>query len=370
MFDSHLQIVRRHALVCFALVACSLPTAAQTGGFDRAGLLGVSLAGAEFGAEKRTFSNRQPGRNGTDYVFNSADTIAYFGQHGLRLVRLPFRWERIQPKLGQRLDTPHLNELLKFCRAAQEANVFVILDVHNYGRYRCVVDDVTRECVIDQEVRGRVPVSRHHLADLWTRLAKAFRREPAVVGYGLMNEPHDMGSSNWKLISQLSVDAIRRVDRQTAIVVAGDDWSSAERFVAANGGGAWIRDPVEKIVYEAHCYFDRDGSGKYRESFASELQHDPDLRNRGVARLKPFADWCRANNVRGLVGEFGVPADPQWKETTRRFLRYCERNRIAACYWAGGEWWGDYPLSIQPADADSTSAKQAAPQLKWLLESR
>jgi endoglucanase len=65
----------------------------------RAARRGVSLCGAEFGAEKADFSNENPGVFGRDYTYNSERTTAYFCDHDLRLLRLPFRWERLQPRL-------------------------------------------------------------------------------------------------------------------------------------------------------------------------------------------------------------------------------------------------------------------------------
>lgn len=327
-------------------------------------LTGVSLAGPEFGTHLPEFSNEQPGELGKDYVFPRPQTVKYFADAGIRLIRLPLTWERIQPRLGGELDPAYLAEAKKVLRAAQEHNAIVIIDLHNYGRYRLSENGTAREYVIDQEVAGRRPVSQTHFADLWKRLTIELRSERAVAGYGLMNEPHDMGKSNWKEISQRAVDAIRKIDRHTAIVVSGDDWSSAERFSKANGDKPWIRDPANHIVYEAHCYFDKDGSGKYRQSFAAEAKADPEIANRGVKRAQPFLDWCQRNAVRGLIGEFGTPADQSWREVTQRFLKSCNQAQVGVCYWAAGEWWGDYLLSIQPNE----DSKSIAPQLRWLQD--
>ena len=327
-------------------------------------LLGVSLAGPEFGVERSTFSNAAPGRYGQDYTFPRADTVEYFSKAGVDLIRLPFRWERIQPKLNGELDKKYLDRIKKVTRTALENNAFVILDLHNYGRYHKQVDGMPCECVIDQSVHGEVHVSRHHFADLWKRLALEFRGANSVVGYGLMNEPHDMGSSNWKEISQLAVDVIRKIDRETAIVVSGDEWASAERFAEINGDKPWIRDPANHVVYEAHCYFDQDGSGKYSQSYDAELTTDQDLSQRGAERVAPFLNWCRRNRVRGLIGEFGTPDDSRWGKVTLGFLKACQEAQVGVCYWAAGEWWGDYPLSIQPRD------NGVASQLRWLQSTK
>jgi endoglucanase len=252
--------------------------------------VGVSLAGAEFGVDSADFSNQHPGGVDVDFVFTDPATIQHFSRLGVGLLRIPFRWERIQPALGRNLDQSHVDALRRICRSAKQNGSRVLLDVHNYARYRIYLDGTPRTCVIDESVDGQVPVSRDDFADLWRRLALEFRNEPGVGAYGLMNEPHHMGRSDWKQISQHAVDAIRLVDKQKQIVVAGDRWSSAEEFVAANGREAWIRDPSKQVVYEAHCYFDRDGSGEYNLTFREELGRDPKLLDRGAERVKPFLD--------------------------------------------------------------------------------
>jgi endoglucanase len=326
---------------------------------------GVALAGGEFGAEKPTFSNLTPGEFGRDYTYNSARTVAYFCRLGLRLLRVPFRWERVQPHPGEDLDARELQRLRTVVAWARAEGGKVLLDLHNYGRFALGrPGGGRRECVIDEVVGGQVLVSRDHFADLWYRLARAFRDEEAVAGYGLMNEPHHMGSSDWKLISQAAVDAIRAARDHHRLYVAGDDWSSAARWVQANGPRAWIRDPQGQVVYEAHCYFDHDGSGHYHRSYAREVTDDPRLEDRGVERLLTFAGWCAANGVPGLVGEFGIPSDePGWRPVLARFLQALDRAGLEGCCWAAGEWWADYRLSIQP----SADFSRPTPQLSLLL---
>ena len=279
---AHFAVSLRILFLCSTLTSLCVAQRSADWSFP-----GVSLAGAEFGADSAVFSNTRPGRVEIDYTFPDQRTIEYFSRHGVKLLRIPFRWERVQPKLGGKLDRSHVEALRRVCRLAQRFGCRVLLDVHNYGRYRVDQNGRPRTCVIDEAIDGSVPVSRHHFADLWRRLAQEFRQENGVVAYGLMNEPHDMGSSDWKAISQRAVDAVRSVDRVTRVVVAGDQWSSAEHFLAINGTSAWIRDPTDKTIYEAHCYFDHDGSGKYALSFEDELRRDSELLSRGADRVRP-----------------------------------------------------------------------------------
>jgi endoglucanase len=92
---------------------------------------GVSLCGAEFGAEKADFSNENPGVFDRDYTYNSERTSAYFCDQDLRLLRLPFRWERLQPRLGEALDERELTRLKSAIAWARKHRGEVVLDVHN-----------------------------------------------------------------------------------------------------------------------------------------------------------------------------------------------------------------------------------------------
>jgi endoglucanase len=318
---------------------------------------GVSLAGPEFATQMANFSNENPGTFGRDYTYNSEATVAYFCTQGLRLLRLPLRWERLQPRLSQSLDAAELSRVETTVAWAQKHGGRVILDIHNYGRYFLQHDGQPCSCVIDQPLDGRIVVSRRHFADLWRRLAQAFRSESAVYAYGLMNEPHDMGQSSWQAISQAAVDAIRRGKDSHLILVAGDGWSSAAQFAQVNGRQAWIDDIARNTAYEAHCYFDEDSSGHYARSFEVELARDSRLVERGVHRLRPFVHWCRANRVRGFIGEYGIPAsETRWHAVLSRFLEELDQAGMDSCYWAAGEWWGQYPLSIQPDPASHQPA--------------
>lgn len=321
---------------------------------------GVSLAGAEFGSSRADFSNANPGVHGKDYQYPQRRTINYFAALGLGLLRLPVRWERLQPKLNKPLDAAELARLRQVVEWAGDCGAVVVLDLHNYGRYQLLIGGRPKAVIVDEKVGGVLALPRASFSDFWRRVAQELVGNDTVVGLGLMNEPHDMGQSDWKAISQAAVDAIRQVNQEVYVVVAGDGWSNAHRFEQLNGARAWIRDPANRVVYEAHCYFDSDASGKYHRSYASELQDDPQLPNRGAVRLKGFVQWCQRNGVPGLIGEFGAPGDSGWRGVLENALAVIQQSGANACYWAAGEWWNDYPLSVQPRnDMRQPAAQQA-----------
>lgn len=317
---------------------------------------GVSLAGAEFGTDRPTFSNQNPGTHGEDYLFNSEATIAYFAKKGFQILRIPFRWERVQPSLFQALHPAELGRLRQTADLAAKHGTRIILDLHNYGRYVLERDGKPFACVIGQDVDGSIPVPSAAFEDLWARLAAAFQGHPGVWALGLMNEPHDMGTTDWPAQTGRAVAAIRSEKSEHAVLVPGGEWSSSRYWERANPAEPWIEDPLDRCLYEAHCYFDADGSGRYALSYTAELSIDSRLSHRPADRLAPFLSWCRNHSVRGYLGEFGLPVhEPRWRAMCAAVVDLLDDAGIGWSYWAGGEWWGDYPLSLQPGDSGQDS---------------
>lgn len=319
--------------------------------------IGVSIAGGEFSSDRPTFSNERPGSLGQDYTYNSEKTFAYFAKRGFRLQRLPFRWERLQPKPGGALAPGELAEIRRRADWANRHGARLILDCHNYARYVMPINGVPTPCALGERVGSRVPITPEHLTNLWLRISDALGNHIGIDGWGIMNEPHSLGRIPWRTVSQDVVKALRADGDKKRIFVAGDGWSNAQRWADINGTKSWIKDPLGRTVYEAHCYFDSGNKGKYTRTFAKEHEEDDRLMSRGVERVMPFIDWCRRNRVTGMIGEFGVPAnDPAWTEVVRRFVSALDDAAMEAIYWAGGEWWGRYPLSIQPSRDFSTDS--------------
>ncbi len=293
--------------------------------------MGINMAGAEFG--QTTF----PGVYNTDYTFPSINQIKYYASKNIRLLRLPFRWERLQPTIGGNLDAAQLGYLNSFVDSCANYNIKVILDMHNFGRYR--LNNV--ETIINIGT-----ITRFDFADAWKKIADAFKNKPNIYAYCIMNEPNDMGPNVWLFTAQEAINAIRTVDTKTAIHINGDRNSSAECWRTCSDDLKYLKDPSNKIVYDAHCFFDKDGLGYYSSSSYDEAGADPFV---GIKRIKPFVEWLQLNNKKGFIGSFGVPYnDVRWIAALDSFTNYINANCINGCYWAGGPWWGDYKLSIEP----------------------
>lgn len=301
-------------------------------------LVGVNLSGAGFGPSV------VPGVHGTNYTYPAESYYKKYADLGMNLVRLPFLWERIQPQLNTELNAAELARLKQSLDYAHKHGVKVILDLHNYYRY-------FGKLIGSSEV----PISS--FAGVWKRIVQQVVNHPAVEGYGLMNEPYSTNGL-WPQAALAAAQAIRSVDSQRWVYVAGDRYSSAFHWPYYNNqliNDPWMRDPKNNLVYEAHMYVDKDFSGNY---FDQSEVFDPMV---GVNRVKPFVDWLKQNKLRGYIGEHGVPDfSPSAIVATDNLLAYLRQNCIPSTYWAAGPWWGEYALSLD------VSSGKARPQLPVL----
>src|SRR5580700_2128529 len=289
---------------------------------------GINLSGAELNEK---FS---PAVYGKDYIYPPLQELDYYASKGFSVVRLPYLWERLQPALFGELDEAELGRIKSFVAAAEARDIRIILSPHNFGRYLLNGDET---------LIGTAGVSIDAFADFSYKVAKAFAGDDAIYALSLMNEPHD-SNGMWKQTAQAGLDAIRRADRERLVLAPGDQWSGAWSWPEYNDDFL-LNDASDNIMYEAHQYFDIDHSGTYKEGHTL-VDASPE---RGVEWVRPFADWLKQHHVRGIITEFGVPNDdPRWLELTQRLLAYLAQESIPWTYWAGGPWWGDYPLSAEP----------------------
>jgi hypothetical protein len=139
---------------------------------------GVNMAGAEFAAD----AAHLPGTYSVDYAYDDTPAINSMAARGHKIIRVPFRWERIQPTRNAALDAAELARLTAVVDAVTAAGMRCVLDVHNYARY---IPSGGSELVLGTDIPAA------DLANLWSRLSTAFK-DKGLYGYGLMNEPHDL----------------------------------------------------------------------------------------------------------------------------------------------------------------------------------
>ncbi len=327
-------------LVVAACAGPSLNLAPTTLG-DGVALRGVNLSGAEFG--EQNVSADSSGLHGKDYIYpvpefiEGYETPVNLVAAGFNTFRLPFLWERLQPELGEPLDDAELTRLSTAVAYLNDLGAFVIIDPHNYARYR-------------GQVIGS-GVSAADFADFWRRLAEEFKTQRGVA-FGLMNEPNNMRTLDWVDAANAAIGAIRAVEAPNLILVPGNHWTGAHSWNRRQGGPSnaramlAIEDPLGFVAFEAHQYANRDSSGSTPDCVAPAS---------AAKRLAPFTRWLRTHGKIGFLGEFGGGPNPNCFAAVDAMLTHIEDNAdvyIGWTSWAAGPWWPDgYHLSLEPDGA-------------------
>jgi endoglucanase len=314
------------AILCLVTVNSAVSNA--TINYDRAPI-GITLNGAEFGEQNL------PGIYKKDYIFPTEQEIKYFAGKGIELIQLPVRWERIQQKIGAGLDQNQMALINKFISTCKEYRVSVIITIQNYGRYK--INNIPYTIGSKQ-----VPYNQYRA--FWKSFAANLKQHENIYGFNIMAEPYNMPEGVWENAAQEAIYGIREVDPLHTIIVDGNAYACAEKWVEYSDGLKYLEDSNNNLMYDAHCYFDTDCSGTYASGYNSDVTEKI-----GVQKVTPFINWLKKNNKRGYVGEFGVPKnDPRWIPVLDNFLSYIQSNGIGGCYWGAGPWWKGYSLSIEP----------------------
>lgn len=311
-------------------------------------MIGVNVSGSEYSWE----------------TYPIGSHLDYLRSKGIALIRLPIAWEKLQPALNGPLNQTEVARLKSFLDSAASRNMQVIIDIHNYARYnpRWAADAAANWGIVAVNNSHALPIGSASVPisafqDLWKKLAGALSGHAGLAGYDIMNEPYNLGSGVWPQAAQSAVDGIRSVDMKTTIYVEGTQWSSAYYWPYDNGN-LKIKDPANNFVYEAHLYFDGDGSGTYKQTYDQQGAYP----NWGVDRVQPFLKWLQQNNFKGFIGEFGVPEnDPRWLVVLDNFLSTLKQSNVSGTYWfyvygdpsGANSWWPeksgtDFSMSLVP----------------------
>jgi len=288
-------------------------------------LLGVNLAGAEFGSNV-------PGVFGTDYTYPTHAEIDYYASKGLGVIRLPFLWERMQRTEFGTLDATELGRLTDVVNYATSKGLKIEIEPHDYGYgFGALI--------------GSPQTPNSAFADFWGQLAQHFEANANVI-FGLMNEPHDQSATEWLGSANAAIAAIRSAGAVSQeILVPGSYWDGAWTWTSTDNAavvGTGVQDPAHNFAFEVHQYLDSDGSGTHAGAVSATI---------GVERLTAITQWAEATGNHLFLGEVGVTTDQTSLTALDGMLTYMQQHTDAwqgATYWAGGPWWGNYMFSIEP----------------------
>jgi endoglucanase len=290
---------------------------------------GVNLSCAEFG------EGNLPGEYGKEYTYPTDAELDYFTAKGMKVFRLPFRWERLQQAQMAELDGAELARIDNFVAYATSKGAFTILDPHNYARYHGGL------------IGQGVPATA--FADFWSKLADHYRTNDLVI-FGLMNEPHDMQTELWLQDANAAIASIRATGASNLILVPGNAWTGAHSWSSSWYGTAnaqvmlGVQDPGNHYAFEVHQYLDGDSSGTNATCVSATI---------GSERLAGFTDWLRANDRKGFLGEFAGARNDTCYAAVDDMLSHLGSNAdvwLGWAWWAAGPWWGDYMFSLEPVN--------------------
>lgn len=320
---------------------------------------GVNLSGAEFGQDNL------PGTFNSDYTWPTNGETAYYQSRGMNFIRLPFRWERLQTTnysinpIQAVLNPANLARMNAFVTNATSLGMYILLDPHNFMRYypnpRTSYETATTGLVGDYAGSTCPNVD---FSNFWYQIATIYQSNSHVF-FGLNNEPNTMQETQLVTSLNIAIAAIRAAGATNMIFVPGNQYTGAWTWSnpQPSGEGAansvamlGIVDPGNNFVYEVHQYLDSNGSGSNDGIVSTNI---------GWQRLTNFTAWARANNVKGFLGEYGVPANTLGSGTNggvalTNMLSYISTNSdvwLGWSYWGGGPWWGSgATFLIEPAN--------------------
>jgi endoglucanase len=300
---------------------------------------GVNLSGAEFG------QGNLPGTFGSDYTYPTQAEVDYFRSKGMNIIRLPFRWERLQHTNNIALDATELSRLNTFVSATTAKGVYVILDPHNFERY---YPDPNNFQSSAQGLVGSA-VANSVFTNFWGQVAGIYKTNNRVI-FGLMNEPNSMPTEQLVASENAAIAAIRATGATNLILVPGNAWTGAaswfDNWYGTPNATAMLNivDPGNNYAFEAHQYLDSDGSGTTTNIVSATI---------GAERLANFTQWLRSNHRQGFLGEFAAAnsmmGTNSWQigdETLTNMLTFVQTNSdvwLGWTWWAGGPWWNGGP---------------------------
>jgi aryl-phospho-beta-D-glucosidase BglC (GH1 family) len=225
------------------------------------------------------------------------DDIRFIRAQGFNMVRVPLHW-----KLFQTDDAEGFRLLDRVVQWSQEAGLYVILDLHAApgGQTGTNIDDghgypwLLRDAGAQQQT-----------IDLWTRLARHYRNQPAVLGYDLLNEPipnypgYEVLHPALEPLYKRIATAIRSVDRNHILILGGAEW---------DGDFSVFGPPFDSnTIYQLHKYW----TGVNQST------------------LEPFIAYRDKYHVPIWLGESGENTD-EWVTHFRTLL---DTNSIGWAFW-------------------------------------
>lgn len=299
--------------------------------------MSVNLSGAEVGAI--------PGTHGVDYNYPDPSYYSgytgqtYFDNKAMNMVRLPFKWERLQPTRGAAFDIAELDRFDTTVGHLFTLGLRTLLVPYNFARYHITGTD---------HLIGAGTVTQANFVDLWSRLgtywaANAANPTNKSIAFDLMHEPHTMTTETLVNAEQAAITAIRAAGAENRIYVEGNGrsypslWTSTSYGTANSSAMLGITDSGSNFGFAVNLYLDDLTAPGAGECVSATI---------GPERLAPFTSWLRTNTRKGFVSTWGAKDTTTCRAAIQATLDYLRINDDVYDGWA---WWRG-GVNISPSD--------------------
>lgn len=271
--------------------------------------------------------------SGRGHAGEPAASYRYLGARGHRIVRLPFEWGYVQPRLGGPLDRGFMRALEREVAVIADAGMRTIIDLHSSCRH---------PLALRARHRFAAGISEREFCDVWLRLSDRFAGDRRIYAYDLMNEPFDLPDAVWQAFSQEAVGALRERGDHTRLWIEGNEWSLAGVW-RRHQPRPWIDDPAGRIVYSAHTYPGQTGQRAQRVPLGGDGRTF-------VTNLAGFVAWLDEFRCRGSIGEVGWPSGSSvgagqgraWNRLGDAWYSLADESRLDVTYFGASSAYGNW----------------------------
>lgn len=251
---------------------------------------------------------------------------------GLDFVRLPVRWNAYaEPSAPYSIDPAFFARIDEVLSWALERELAIIIDFHHY-----------------EEMASDPVGHKARFLGIWRQIAEHYRDYPPTVLFELLNEPtSNLNPSLWNEYLNEALTIVRETNPTRDVIIEP---------ALSNGNDLFAELEIPKdrhLIVTFHYYlpfqFTHQGAewvGAEAENWLGTTWDATDAEKAEITRdFDLVADWAQRNNVRILLGEFGVysraPHDSRvrWTEFVRS---EAERHGFAWAYWEFGSGFGVY----------------------------
>ena len=174
-------------------------------------------------------------------TFLTETDFAVAARWGLDHVRIPVDYELVETEGGIQKESGFqwIAQCITWCR---KYGLHMILDLHKTAGY-------TFDDPIHSDEFFTNPALQARFISLWQEFAKRYGKDHDVVAFELLNEVVEQENAEaWNLLIAETVDAIRRIARDTIIIYGGIQWNSVKTLKLLE------KPKDENILFTFHFY--------------------------------------------------------------------------------------------------------------------